>query len=251
MFIQARQYYRGRRNPIKRIHVHSMEAPEKGTTAESIANYFANLTERKASAHYCFDNNSEVQCVRDEDTAFHVGNDNSSSIGLEHAGYARQTREDWLDQYGRDMLEISAKRCAQLCHEHDIPPVWLDFVDLREDQRGISSHANAAIAFGGSTHWDPGPGFPHDYYIERVQFYYYGGEDDLTPEEKKLLFKILGDIHSALTNREDPNSPVKLVLEGTGRQRDTLAGLIRKVFDLPAGGTEDTKFIGWLRSKLG
>jgi hypothetical protein len=46
-----------------------MEAPEGPQTAENIAAYFAK-TSTKASAHVCVDNDSEVRCVSDADTAW-------------------------------------------------------------------------------------------------------------------------------------------------------------------------------------
>lgn len=252
-FVKARWFYTGRRSTIKRIYIHSMESPEKGTTAEAVANYFAR-TERKASAHWCFDNDSEVQCVRDEDTAFHMGGDNSASIGLEHAGYAGQASQDeWLDTFGVAMLEISSKRCAKICQTWAIPPVWLDVVDLTEDQYGISSHLNGSHAFGVSDHWDPGYNFPVEYYLSRVR-YHMGLEDDflagLTEAESRELYLKTKDIHALLTNLDDPKSIPKQVSSVTAPQRDSLSALIRRSLGNKSDGTADNTFIDWLRSKL-
>lgn len=256
-FIPAKNFYRGRRSPrIKRIYIHSMEAPEKGTTAEAVARYFQ-TTDRKASSHYNFDNNSEVQSVRDEDTAFHMAGDNSASIGLEHAGYARQTREEWFDQFGVDMLEISAARCAILCRKHDIPPVFLDVVDLREDRLGISTHYNGSIAFEQSDHWDPGRGFPVDYYMERVNYYYTPvGDGDLTPEENKMLKEInlrLIRVQNAFDNPEDKtfqNRIVDPVQKHATELRNSLSSLNRRLLGVKQDKTDDEGFINWIRSKL-
>jgi hypothetical protein len=50
-------------------------------------------------------------------------------------------------------------------------------------------------------------------------------EDDMfTPEDRKRLV----EVHALLTNREDPNNPVSLTLEGTGAQRDSLMAGIRR-----------------------
>ena len=43
-FVQARNYTRGRSNPIDVIVIHTMESPEKPDTAESVANWFAGST---------------------------------------------------------------------------------------------------------------------------------------------------------------------------------------------------------------
>lgn len=256
-FIQAKNYHSGRRSPILRIHIHSMEAPEKGETAESTANYFR-TTDKKASAHYCVDSNSEVQCVKDEDTAFHVGNDNSKSLGIEHAGYARQSREEWLDAYGVAMLKRSAKICADLCRRHNIPAKWLDIVDLKENQKGISSHAYAAIAFGGSTHTDPGPYFPKDYYIDLVKNELGEGDDlaNITDEEKALLLASavkIEDLHSYFTRENDFRLEERIVnplREHDAAMRNSLSGLVREVLGLNSDGKSDTEYIEWLRLKL-
>jgi hypothetical protein len=50
-FVQARNYTRGRSNPIDVIVVHTMESPEKPDTAESVAAWFAGSTAPQASAH--------------------------------------------------------------------------------------------------------------------------------------------------------------------------------------------------------
>lgn len=199
-FVQARWYYPSRVNRIRRIYIHSMEAPEKGTTAESVAEYFRRGP-KKASAHRCYDNNSVVQCVKDEHTAFHMGGDNSKSIGLEHAGYARQTEADWLDEFGVQMLTLSAMDCAALCLKYDIPPRRLSVVDLRDDEKGIAGHNEGSIAFEESDHSDPGPGFPWDWYLNKVRYFMNtaGGSDDMTNLEFVLL------VYSALglkANRE-------------------------------------------------
>ncbi|HSV33746.1 MAG TPA: hypothetical protein VLH87_06445 [Pyrinomonadaceae bacterium] len=52
----------GGKRLVRLIVIHSMEAPEKGDTAEEIAKFFQNPP-KPASAHLCIDNNSIVQCV--------------------------------------------------------------------------------------------------------------------------------------------------------------------------------------------
>lgn len=166
-FIQAANFHKldpGR--VIDLIVLHDMEAPEKGDTAESVARYFQTLT-RPASAHYCVDNNSVVQCVRDQDIAFGAPHANRNGLHIEHAGYARQTETEWCDAYGLSMLDLSARLCASLCTKYAIPPVWLTPQDLKAGRRGLTSHHNCTLAFGG-THTDPGPGFPVARYMAMV-----------------------------------------------------------------------------------
>lgn len=168
-FLQARWYRPTTGRNIDVIVVHSMEYPEKPTAAEDIARYFAR-TDTKASAHYCCDNNSTVQCVHDRDVAFHAPGANRNGIGIEHAGYARQATAEWLDTFSLPMLrDQSAPLTALLCREYSIPVVWLNVDDLRSGARGITSHHNVSLAFGQSTHTDPGPGFPISLYLDMVR----------------------------------------------------------------------------------
>lgn len=156
----------GRR--IDLIVVHTMETDEKGDTAESCASWFRNPA-AKCSAHYCVDANSIVQCVRDEDVAWHAPGANHDGIGIEHAGRARQTRREWNDAYSRAMLERSAGLVAELCRRHELPVAWLYAADLRAGKRGITTHKAVSDAFRRSDHWDPGPGFPVERYLALVR----------------------------------------------------------------------------------
>jgi hypothetical protein len=170
-FVQAQWY-----TPIKRarhvqyIVLHSMEAPEKGDTAENIAQYFAKgvPANRKASAHYCIDGNSVIQCVQTRDVAYAAPGANHNGIQIEMAGYARQAEADWKDPYSWGMLTITAELCAKvLMPKYDIPPTFRNAASLatadRADDtghRGFTTHAEVSKAFRQSSHWDPGPGFP-------------------------------------------------------------------------------------------
>jgi N-acetyl-anhydromuramyl-L-alanine amidase AmpD len=153
------------------IVLHSMEAPEKGDTAESVAQWFGGLrgAAPEASAHYCVDNDSIVECLAAELVAWHAPGANQLGIGIEHAGFAKQTREQWLDAYGRAMLALSAKLTAALCQHFQIPVEYVDADDLRHQLTGITTHQQVSVAFGKSTHSDPGPAFPMRDYLDLVR----------------------------------------------------------------------------------
>ena len=156
----------GRR--IDLIVIHTMESAEKGDTAEHCALWFRNPA-AKVSAHYCVDADSIVQCVRDQDVAWHAPGANHDGIGIEHAGRARQTGRDWSDVYSAAMLERSAALVADLCRKHSIPVTWLYAADLKAGKRGITTHAAVSKAFKRSSHWDPGTGFPVERYLADVR----------------------------------------------------------------------------------
>ena len=69
-------------------------------SAESVARWFSRPS-AQVSAHYCVDVDSIVQCVRERDIAWHARGGNAKSIGIELAGYARQTKAEWADAYSR------------------------------------------------------------------------------------------------------------------------------------------------------
>ncbi|MFF1739605.1 N-acetylmuramoyl-L-alanine amidase [Streptomyces mirabilis] len=168
-FVQARWYGPGRTTPIRVIVIHDMEAPEGPLTAENIAHWFATMpATNKASAHVCVDNNSAVRCVADGDRAWHAPGANSDGLGIEIAGYARQSRAEWLDQYSKGALEQAAKVTADWCAKHKIPAVKLSVAELIAGKRGIVGHRDVSAAYRQTDHTDPGPDFPWDYFLGRV-----------------------------------------------------------------------------------
>jgi len=154
---------------VRLIVIHSMEAPEKGDTAEEIAKFFQNPP-KPASAHLCIDNNSIVQCVPDNCIAGAAPGANEDGIQLELAGYARQTEAEWLDEYGLQLLDKAASAAAQYCLKYDIPVRRLTNEELADRKcKGLVSHAQVSEVFKRSDHWDPGPGFPWKFFLENVE----------------------------------------------------------------------------------
>jgi hypothetical protein len=41
--------------------------------------------------------------------------------------------------------------------------------DLLAGRRGITGHSEVSAAYGRTDHWDPGPGFPVDGFLDRVR----------------------------------------------------------------------------------
>ena len=173
-FVQARHckvlYPTVRARPTL-IVIHTMENQEKPSAAEDVAWWFASDASPIASAHYCVDPDSVVQCVRDRDVAYHAPGANHNGIGVEHAGRAGQTAAQWDDTESRAILRRSAALTARLCREHQIPIVRLDVAGLLLGERGFCGHVDATHAFPGPgrTHWDPGPAFPWTDYLALVR----------------------------------------------------------------------------------
>jgi len=170
-FVPARHFTVGRIAPgaVTLIVLHTMEAAEKPSTAELVAAWFGGAAAPRASAHYCVDSDTIVQCVREDDTAWHAPGANHNGIGIEHAGYARQTAEQWADPYSERMLRLSARLSAEVCARHEIPIAFVDVAGLRGGKSGITTHHAVSLAFRKSTHTDPGEAFPVGWYLYLVR----------------------------------------------------------------------------------
>jgi hypothetical protein len=182
-FVQASGYTKGRPDgPPLWIVVHDMEAGESSDRAENTASYFAGgAGGRGVSSHYCVDNNSVIQCVLLKDTAWTVGNrpGNNRGINWEFSGFARQTRAQWLDPFGMAMFREAAPYIRADAARFGIPLRRCSVADLKALRPGVTSHNDLRVAFGGTTHTDPGPAFPWDVFIEILQ----EGDDMATPLE--------------------------------------------------------------------
>lgn len=190
-FVKAANFTATSGRSIDLLVIHDMEAPEKMDTAEAVANYFARPS-TQASAHYNIDANSIVQCVRDRDVAWAAPGANHDGIQFEHAGYARQTTDEWLDAYSRQMLfQQSAPLFAKKCKEHRIPPVFLRAPDLVSQKRGITTHWQVTLAFSrGQGHTDPGGNFPIQRFMVEVQKAY-GAPPSRKPAAQKKPMPVL------------------------------------------------------------
>ena len=150
------------------VVMHTMEIAERPDAAMICARWFATSVS-KVSAHYCVDAQTVVQCVREKDVAWHARGGNTHSIGVELAGFARQTTHAWEDAYSTGVLGHASVLVANVCRRRRIPIRWLSADDLPAGRRGITGHAQVSEAFGKSGHWDPGPGFPVESFLDRVR----------------------------------------------------------------------------------
>ncbi len=156
------------------IVIHTMENAEKPYSAENVALWFAGLAKDpapRASAHYCIDEDSVVQCVRDTDRAWHAGKVNGYSIGIEHAGYAKQATADWFDRPSQAILWRSARLAADLCKKYGIPVQLASEESIADGSAvGFCGHVHVSKAFKHvNGHWDPGPNFPYEHYLELIR----------------------------------------------------------------------------------
>lgn len=172
--ILARHRWPGQvRRPARTWVIHDMEAPERANIAEGVGNYFRTTT-RVASTHYGVDNDSVVRYAYDGDRIAGAYGLNRDSIHVEHAGYARQTRSEWLDPYGVAMLDLSARLFVEVgVNKYKIPVRLLTPKQTADGRsRGVTSHWRSTKGWGvRGGHTDPGANFPWDYWFERVDLH--------------------------------------------------------------------------------
>lgn len=169
-YVEARHWTRDVGPQQKSLIVlHCMEYPEAATTASWCAQFFADEKAPRASAHYCVDSDEVICSVPPDRIAWHAPGANKHGIGIEHAGFARQTRMQWLDDYSFLMLALSSKLSAWLCQRFKIPVQFVAAEQLRRGMPGITTHWEVTRAFPDlGTHTDPGPHFPINDYMTWV-----------------------------------------------------------------------------------
>jgi hypothetical protein len=220
LFVQAKKYAKGRPDgsPLW-IVVHDMEASETRLRAENTAHYFATLSDgRSVSSHYTCDSDSVVQCVKLGDVAFTVGNrpGNYRGINWEFSGFAAQTREQWLDDFGRAMFAKAAPYIRADAKKFGIPLVRRTVAELKARKPGVTSHNDLRLAFGNTTHTDPGPNFPWDYFMDlltqddggdedmaRLTFFLADGELWRSTASYSSIRQITPDEYEQISNRGD------------------------------------------------
>lgn len=159
-FVQARNYTPSAGRKVDLVVLHSMESAEKPDTAEGVAAWFAGPKSPEASAHYCVDADSVVQCVLERDVAWAAPGSNHNGVHIEMAGRAAQTAAEWADTYSAAVVARAARLVREVCLRHGVPFEALTHDALLVGRRGITTHASVSKAFRRSTHWDPGPSFP-------------------------------------------------------------------------------------------
>ena len=127
----------------------------EGATAEGAARWFAN-PRSAGSAHLVVDDHEVWRCVDDMTIAWHAIGVNTIGLGLEIAGFAAWTRDDWMQHQPR--LVEAARIHAGWNRVYGIPLV-------ESTTRGYHSHAGLPR----NNHTDPGMGFPWDFYLDQVR----------------------------------------------------------------------------------
>lgn len=159
---------------IRWIVIHTTENRCAPGVARSVARWFqgpmvVNGKPRPASAHYVIGPDELIQCVDPLQVAWHCGpKGNGSSIGIELAGRAAFSAEDWAKPAQASMLRDAARLVAGLCARFNLEPVHRDADALRAGIGGLTGHVDVTRGLGGTDHTDPGASFPWEMFCGLV-----------------------------------------------------------------------------------
>lgn len=141
---------------------------EVGWTAKRLAEYQQSPS---AGGSYTGAGDREgltARIAEDGSVTWSTGNlGNSLGINFCFAGTtAHFTRAQWLDRMVQ--LRAGAHVVAVWAADYAIPIRRLQPGDMKARRKGIGGHDDAR-ELGGTTHWDPGPGFPWDVFLDLVK----------------------------------------------------------------------------------
>lgn len=197
---------------IKRIYLHTSESPSS-STVEAVARY--QLSEQNGSYHVLVDRTKMMWANTDDWFTWSNGNwGNQDGLHICFIGYAKATRAEWLAEEKKcGTLSRAAWVAAGWCAKYGLPPAFVDAAGLKAKRKGISTHNESRLAWGGTTHWDPGPGFPMDVFVDLVK----NNMNTTIPEEGTFMPALSDDQQRQLA------SNVELILDqlaGPGRTPD-------------------------------
>lgn len=170
--------------PVSLLAIHTAEGAR---TARALAAYFWR-DDIAASSHDAVDAHETIHMVPYERAAWTLRSGNPISDNLELCGFARWTRGQWLstgvvDGVGnpRAMLDRTAAWIRARARARGIPMHKLSVTELGQGLWGVIAHADWTEAKSDGTHWDPGPGVPWDYVMDKATETNDDEEDDVKP----------------------------------------------------------------------
>lgn len=129
---------------------------------------YAKRRSDSVSSHYYVDDSRIVQSLDTDLRAHHVGSTigNNGGISYEVTGLIEWSRGRWLNSVAWGLLATAIRRD---CAEHGIPARLLSVSEIKAGHGGIMTHNQARLAWGGTSHTDPGPNFPMDHLLASVE----------------------------------------------------------------------------------
>jgi N-acetyl-anhydromuramyl-L-alanine amidase AmpD len=126
------------------------------------------------SAHVYVDGDSATQSVDTDDKTGHAGSaqGNENAISFELTGANGWTRQQWLANIEWNLL---GRVAAAIIRHHwpdgsfQVRRVSVAEMKANPKIKAIYGHDDMRLAWGGTTHTDPGPGFPWDHLVAVIK----------------------------------------------------------------------------------
>ncbi len=210
-WVEPRSYTAVKRSNVQLVVIHTTEGSAHAGSAEDGAAYDARRTDG-TSAHYYVDSDSLVQCVRTLNIAHTaMSQGNQRGIHYELCGRAAWSVDVWAGEYATAMLKRAARQAARDARKWGIPIRRATIAQMRSGEKGFCGHDDVRLAWGQTTHTDPGRYFPWNKFISMVQHEYdnmyapkpMNGDGDMptAAEVVNEFEKRMGDKESALYKR--------------------------------------------------
>ncbi len=163
--------------------LHSLECDPKPGVARELSAPGGWLDNEGLAPHGMSDPTQRVRACSTRRYSGHVGGlANPHVVGYEVAGRAAKSRAQWLDGGSQQAALESDARLIAWDYVRD---GWsrgeirmLSGAQIRQNYaggpavRGLMTHNDVSQFIGGTNHWDPGPGFPFDWFLDRVRSHY-------------------------------------------------------------------------------
>lgn len=99
---------------------------------------------------------------------FHAPPLNEKWYGICIPGFARQTREEWLDELSDAHISGVAKFIVGVSIIDNFPTDRVNVIGLLAGDSGYCAHDDVSKAWGKTDHYDPGPNFPWDILAAKI-----------------------------------------------------------------------------------
>lgn len=155
---------------VRQLVIHTAEHPLYAGAARSVGGFFKPHG-MPSETHYGADNLEIIQYAPDLVECDGAAGGNTYSLHIELCTYARTSRATWLGDAAHKALLVNAARwCEHKGRQFGIPNQYVSATMLSMDRAtpGVTRHVDFSTAFGLSSHWDPGPGFPMDVLLDLV-----------------------------------------------------------------------------------
>ena len=159
-------YSVGRSASVSAVTIHTVQGSYAGCIS-----WFQNCS-ASVSAHYVVRSSDGqiTQMVLESNTGWHVGSQNSYTVGIEHEGYVSQ-----IGWYTTALYTQSAALVADICASHGIDPMrtgfwpWMNTTYYNSSSiPGACAKVKGHMHFPAQSHTDPGVNWDWDYFYKLI-----------------------------------------------------------------------------------